>query len=279
MNIETLVRRLAQLTVPSTDDGAQFVRTDRLEQIRGDLDASAYRCLGDVPLAAIYFHRDYQPSRPTILISNHIDSVYGDYFCDAGETTIRGTFDNSACNAVAVELMLAELLPPQTLIAFTGDEEADSGGVDQTVYFLQDHPPVYENLEAVVALDLTEEAYERHHFTIENYFIERQNRDSLLQFARKRDFKRYLVDRLGNEPHFIKNAEPDESWQYDEHDLNCFTFCLPCRVLGSDMHDNDGVAIRRDSLIAYAKTFAQLAQAIDRDLAKREMRRHVGEQT
>lgn len=276
MNIGTLVRRLEQLTVPSADDGVRFVRTDRLDKIRGTLETSRYCRMGDVPLASIYRHRDYRFDRPTILISNHIDSAYENYFCAAEGSEIKGTFDNSACNAVAVEVMLAELLPPQALLAFTGDEEEDSAGVDQAVSVLQDRQSVYWNLELVVALDLTEESYGTQHFTIENYFIERQNQDSLLQFGKKRDLKKYLMDTLGQLPVFVKDAEPDESWQYDEHDLNCFTFCLPCRVLGSDMHDDDGVAVLKDSLVAYAQTLAWLIQAIDRDLAKRETDRQTG---
>ena len=277
MNLATLVRRLKRLTVPSADDGVRFVRTERLERIRSTLNGSLYCGMGDVPLALVYGHREYQPTRPTILISNHIDSVYENYFCNADGVEIKGTFDNSACNAIAVELMLAELLPTQALVAFTGDEEEDSAGVDHAVGFLQAHEAAFWNLEVVVALDLTEVSYGSQHFTIENYFIEHQNQKSLLQFKRKRNFKEHLVDMLGMTPFFVKDAEPDESWQYDEYDLNCFTFCLPCRVLASDMHDDDGVAVLRDSLIVYAETLARLTQAIDRDLAKRAIHRGTGD--
>ena len=67
-------------------------------------------------------------------------------------------------------------------------------------------------------------------------------------------------------PVFVKNAEADEAWQYDEYDLNCFSLCLPCRILGSDMHANTGVAISTDSLIGYMNALGQIAQAINMDL-------------
>jgi hypothetical protein len=273
MDRDALLLRVAELTVPCTDDGARFVQTDRLERIRAALAGSPFRCLGDLPLAAIYCHRSFQPARPTVLVSNHIDSVYRRYFCASQGTEIKGTLDNSACNAVAVELMLADVLPVQTLVAFTGDEEEDAAGVDQTLSFLQEHQSIFWNLEVVIVLDVTEEFYETEHFTVENYFIERENQGSYLRFGRRREFKQYLIDMLGRKPALVKDSEPDESWQYEDHDLNCFLFGLPCRLLGADMHDDDGLAVLQDSLAVYAETLVRLTHAIDRDLANRAVGR------
>lgn len=110
--------------------------------------------------------------------------------------------------------MLNGLFPSQVLVSFTGDEENDCAGVDQTIDFLQKEN-LFENLEIVIALDLTEEYFGLNHFTIENYFIEKEHGHTLLHFKGKRDLRNYLSTILES-PKFVENAEPDESWQYEE---------------------------------------------------------------
>lgn len=264
-NIYSLVD---ELTIPSADDGHQFTRTDRLLRIQSALKESDYILFGEMPLANVYSRREYSAEKPTVLISAHIDSLYGEYFTRQGEREIAGTFDNSACNAVALYLMLKQSLPTQVLVAFTGDEENDSVGADQTIQILQRREASFSKLELVITLDLTEESFACSHFTVENYFIERQNGDSLLRFARKRELKDYLTGILNNPP-CIKDAEPDESWQYDEYDLNCFTLCLPCRAMGEDMHDDCGVVIQTDSFLQYAEALKRVTTTICNDLANK----------
>jgi hypothetical protein len=259
--------RIAQLTVPSYDNGCQFIRTDRLVMIKNLLAESKYHCLAEKPLAKVYCHQDFGANRPTILISCHIDSVYNAFFSSVEEKELRGTFDNSACNAIIVEMMLCEILPEQVLVSFTGDEEEDCKGVDQTIDVL-DVYNIFDNLEVVIVLDLTEAKYEVADYTIENEFVEQENETSLLRFRYKRQFRDYLRDILDS-PIFINDEEPDESWQYDEYDLNCFSFCLPCRLLGADMHEDSGVALLQSSIEAYACALQILTQAINEDLANR----------
>ncbi len=43
--------RIFQLTVPSNDDGHNFIRTDRLDLIKEILKNSEYKCQADMPLA------------------------------------------------------------------------------------------------------------------------------------------------------------------------------------------------------------------------------------
>ncbi len=152
------------------------------------------------------------------------------------------------------------------MVAFTGDEENDSAGADQTIDILQRRDGPYHRLELVIILDITEEAYARAHFTVENYFIERRNERSLLKFERRRELKNHLKGIL-NDPPCVKKADPDESWQYDEYDVNCFTLCLPCKVLGEDMHDDLGVVIQADSFLRYAEALELLTVRICNDLA------------
>lgn len=266
-----LSTRIIQLTIPSSDDGEEFIRTDRLDLIRKTLEHSKYECFADLPLAKIYCHRDFRADKAIVLVSCHIDSLYSKFSATLKDGELRGTFDNSACNAIAVEGMLINLFPAQVLISFTGDEENDSKGVDQTIRSLQERA-VFANLEIIITLDLTEEHYQTCHFTIENYFVEQNNGNSLLRFLKKREIKTYLAEMIDS-PVFVKDAEPDESWQYDEYNLNCFSLCLPCRLLGHDMHSDIGVAISENSLDGYMNALKHLTHNIDRDLANKAFQR------
>jgi hypothetical protein len=259
-----ITKRIFQLTVPSADDGYKFIRTDRLDLILDILKGSEYECYGDMPLAKVYRHQNFQVKAPNILVSCHIDSLYNENFASLKDAELQGTFDNSACNGVLVEAMIHSLLPEQVLISFTGDEEHGSKGAVQTIKFLQKEG-AFDSLEMVIVLDITEEGYRRCHHTIENYFVEKGNVQSILQFRKKQHLKKYLTTFVDS-PVTIKNGDADEAWQYDEYDLNCFSLCLPCRLLGGDMHDDIGVAIRHKSLEKYSNSLQQLAHGIIRDL-------------
>jgi hypothetical protein len=259
---------MLELAVPCSDNGRHFVEVERLKLIEQMLSGSDYVRLGDLPLAKVYGHRRLVRGRAIILVSCHIDSLYDSYYAELNGAELRGTFDNSACNAILVEAMVSSRLPPEAIISFTGDEEDESRGADQTVDYL-DREGLFQNLEMVLTLDLTEEFFGPHHFSIENYFIETSTAGSVLHFDRKADLKRYLR-RFVETDAFLRDADPDESWQYDEHDLNCFSLCLPCRVLGRDMHARQGVAIRAESPPAYLGALSRLAQGVADDLAQCE---------
>ena len=224
--------------------------------------------MGNRPLAKVYGHKRLARSRSVILISCHIDSLYDSYYAEVKGAELWGTFDNSACNAILVEAMVTGLLPDQAVVSFTGDEEDESRGADQTIDYL-DREGLFQNLEMVLTLDLTEEFFGRTHFSIENCFIEQTATKSVLRFDRKAELKHYLRSFVETDA-FLRDADPDESWQYDEHDLNCFSLCLPCRVLGRDMHASQGVTIRAESPQAYLDALTRLAHGIAGDLAQRE---------
>ena len=246
-------------------------RTERLDLIKQVLRDSNYSCLADLPLAKVYSRKDFRADKPAILVSCHIDSVYGEYFTRLQGGELHGTFDNSACNALLIEAMFKTLLQAQVLVTFTGDEEKKSRGADRTIVFLQ-KVEVFQNLEMGITLDLTEEHFGLCHFTIENHSVEKRNRESLLKFGKKQDMVHYL-SAIIDSPVFVKNAEPDESWLYRVYDLNCFTLCLPCRLLGDDMHDDSGVAIKADSVTGYIEALRRLTQAIHEDLNRKAMSR------
>lgn len=265
MNMDGLFQQVENLTIPSTDDGCRFVRCDRLDKIATVLEGSRYALLDDRPLAYVYRHLEYDPAKPTLLVSNHIDSLYAHYFVNSSDDIIRGTMDNSACNAVAVYLMKQDLFPPQVLITFTGDEEYSSRGVNQTIEILRSHDSIFRNLELVISLDLTEESYGCSHYTIENYFIESEHNNALLSFSREQELRAYLSDILVA-PTFVEDGEADESWQYDEHDLNCFSLCLPCALLGTDMHQDCGVMVYRESFEEFATVLQEITFKVVNDL-------------
>jgi len=260
-----ITKRIFQLTVPSSDDGQKFIRTDRLDLIMGILTDSDYEIFGDMLLAKVYRHQDFHANAPNMLVSCHIDSLYSENFASLKDAELQGTFDNSVCNAVLVEAMINSLLPAQVLVSFTGDEEHASKGAVQTIELLQKEG-VFDSLEMVIVLDITEEGYRLCHHTIENYFVEKGNTQSILQFRKKRHLKQYLKTFVDS-PVTIKNGDEDEAWLYDEYDLNCFSLCLPCRLLGDDMHDDAGVAILQKSLKKYSHALQQFTQGINKDLA------------
>ncbi len=260
VNEEKLINRIQELTILCTDDGREFVRTDRLDITERLLAGTDYSPLATAPLARVYAHKDFQADRPMVLVSNHVDSIYYNHFTRVKRKKVEGTFDNSACNGIMVQLMLEGRLPAQVLVAFTGNEECQLRGVDQTVALLESKGLIGK-LEMVVSLDLTED-FPGEDFTVENCFVQKEIEHRLPRYRKKRHLKRHLRTLLPT-PRFVKGAEQDESWQYDEYDLNCFSLCLPCRLLGKDMHSDEGVAIKRRAITGYARALARLLQGLD----------------
>jgi len=250
---------ICRATVRCEDNGTVFTKTERLDWIRDQLGASVYSCYAELPLARIYAHRDFQAELPFVLVSCHVDSIYETYGCRCGQGSLWGTFDNSACNAIAVSCMLEDTLGAQVLVCFTGNEEYRSRGADQVMAFLH-KKELLDRLEMVLVLDLSEENFGQS-FSVENLFVRRHAAPGArLRLARKHELANYVEGVLGKS-RTIEEGDPDESWQYDEHDLNCLAFCLPCRVVGDDMHDNEGVEISVESVHEYAAALSTLSGA------------------
>ena len=267
MNTQHLVETVKELTIPCRDNRSLFTETQRIDYIDKALRSSCYVLIANSPpLARIYKHSRFSENRPFILISCHIDSVYGRHWCESRGAELLGTLDNSACNGVLLYCMINDLLSPQIVISFTGNEEDDSIGVDQTVTYLRDNG-LWDALEMVVTLDLTEEEF-GHPFTLENLFVKHNHGpDSALKFDRKKDLKDYIRSIVGMCT-VIMNGDPDESWQYGEYDLNAFSYCLPCRLLAGDMHDDRGVAVEIEALGKYAETLIMLTDAIGKSIER-----------
>jgi len=253
-----LTQLICELTLPCADNGRDFTRTDRIHRIRDLLRSTPYTCLGEKPLAQVWQHPGFVPALPLVLVSSHIDSLYTNYHASCDDGILLGTFDNSVTNAVILSLILENRLPQQVLVAFTGDEEDESRGADQVIDILQNAPPNAIHPEMVVVLDITEESYDSHSFTFENLFrASKESPSAQFRFEKKRDLAQFLRNLLApSDPVIIKEGEPDESWQYDEHDLNCFAFCLPCKTITGNIHDEEGVHVKESSAHQYANTLA-----------------------
>jgi hypothetical protein len=271
---------LKKVNAPSRDNGQCFVETERLNSIKRILADSVYTLLKDGGVSFIYQHKRRKENKPAVLVSCHIDSLYSKYHhSDYNSTETLGTFDNSICNAALLYLMIRDRLPPNVLIAFTGDEENDCRGAKETADHLRDiHGSVWNNLELVVVLDITSEGYAGCHFTIENYFIEKEPAESLrLRFYSKENFRDYLREKLSGyeDVKFVgAEADPDETWEYAKYDLNCFTFCFPARPhpeneemeAGYWMHNDLGMLIKGENKIKYSDALSSLLQGIVSDL-------------
>jgi hypothetical protein len=269
-----ICRLVDALTVESEDNGYEFTNHRRRNLIIEELDACKdYELWAEMNLSIIYRHNDFDETLPFSIISCHIDSIYDHYYSDtpkeelfngqemqvfsmesktakkdfqasSDDNEICGTYDNSVCNAILLDSLLNGGLPAQVLVSFTGDEEEGGKGADQTIEIIKEKK-LKKLLQFVCVMDITEESYRKHSLTIENIFINKKKRVI-------KNFPMSVFDKKSDLPVF-EEADPDESWQYDENNCNCFSFCLPCRVIGDDMHDDDGVAIKLESIYLYQK--------------------------
>ena len=74
-----------------------------------------------------------------------------------------------------------------------------------------------------------------------------------------------LLQASGTSCVFVHEAEPDETWEYskgsssDLPGIPCLSLCLP--VCGN-MHGDDGVLLRKSSVIPYEDILRKLANAV-----------------
>lgn len=266
---------LQQINVPCSDDGFRFLKRDRIAALHGCLAFSPYTCFTH-KLALLFIHHDFVPEAPSVLISSHIDALYKHYsVAEEDNERLLGTFDNSLCNAICVSLMREKRFPPNALIAFTGDEEEKSRGVDHVVALLQ-RKHIYQPLQCVVVTDVTAEYYACAHATLENFFFEsRPNKHSVLRFKTREHWQQYLAGVTKDLPflyHYRQSADPDETWQYNEYDINCVTLGLPCAppldTAHEDewMHHDRGFYVQRSAIVGYTSILQEISCRLVTDL-------------
>lgn len=261
---------LTQINVLNYDNGKKFTRTDRLDAICELLWNSSYRRINANGLFHLYSKVPLSElPDELIVISSHVDCQRQITKCfskDYDDDLMQGTFDNSLTNAMTVSLMLEDALAMNVVVAFTGDEEEDStGAADVAAFFRNLHKKI-----KVIVLDVTDMGWrEGCAFTIENNFWSDTTGKVVSRLSAESGYPWRLVPSDPYEiPAYIPNkyvigqeAEPDESWEYDEHKVECFSLCIPTK---GEMHSDDGVLVRKDSLAPYMKILSLLCSEVQR---------------
>ena len=236
---------LQAVTVDCKDNGECFTVTDRVAAVECIVEKTDYKLISRQPLALLYAKRPLREGDRVLLISSHIDCVYGSSFCNDEGECMCGTFDNSFGNAAVLWNMVHDRLPDNAVVAFTGDEERDSHGALQTVEALAG---MGVEVSMVLVLDVTNVGWESGTlFTLENDL----GIDILTGYNIISSLEQY-----GGRFAFKHNAEPDESWDYADCGIPCFTLCVP---VGGELHSDAGVLLRKESALEYCNVLAHLA--------------------
>ena len=236
---------LQTVTVGCKDNGKCFTVTDRVAVIEQMLEQTDYKLIGRQPLALLYAKREVREGDRVLLISSHIDCVYGSCFCNDEDDCMRGTFDNSFTNAALLWNMLQDRLPDNVVVAFTGDEEKDSQGAVQTVVALGQ---MGCEVATALVLDVTNEGWESGAlFTLENDL----GIDILTGYNIISSLEQY-----GGRFAFKHNALPDESWDYADYGIPSLSLCVP---VGGELHGDAGVLLRKESVLEYCNVLSLLS--------------------
>ncbi len=242
---------LKAVTVDCKDNQREFTVRDRIDVIESLLKGSPYQLVNKGKLCLIYAKQPVA-NKPIVLISSHIDCVYDRLFCEEQENGIlRGTFDNSLTNCCVLYDMITNKLGDNVVVAFTGDEEEDSNGAIEVMRIFKRQGT---RIKFCIVLDVTEEGWnEKCPFTIENDLgVDIETAYKIIR----------TVKEWESNYGFVHDAEPDESWDYDENDIPCLTLCCPIK---GDMHSNAGCLARKESLPVYSEAIVRLSNAISQD--------------
>ena len=239
---------LQQVTCDCKDDGHTFQVTDRIDFIKHYLADTSYQLLAHEDLFLLYGKCEPTPDSRIILISSHIDCVYNQCFCREESEYYLGTFDNSFTNAALLHEMKAGTLADNIFIAFTGDEEKDSGGaIAVNVYLTR----LSCRIQFAIVLDVTRAGWDNHRlFAIEN--------DLCIDLMTAHQIVELLKPYRAN-CEYLHLAEPDETWDYADYGISTLTLSAP---VSGDMHDDEGVYIRKDTYPLYRKVLVALANGL-----------------
>jgi hypothetical protein len=256
---------LRQIMLPNKDNGLYFTNTQRLEKINALLWYSKYKRVNADGLFALYSVKPICEIKSPILISSHIDCVMNSFFTkENDEKTIIGTYDNCITNAAVLTLMLGGKLRDDVIVAFTGDEERDSKGAMQLCAYLRKNKI---NPLVTIVLDVTDMGWNEADFTVENNFWLDPLGQKIIGAASSLDAMwKFVPSDLDDIPNYIpsrnvilEEAEADESWEYDEEELECFSLCIPVR---GDMHSESGVLAKKSSCLKYVNALKAIANGL-----------------
>lgn len=193
-----------------------------------------------------------------------------------------GIFDNAITNAACVYLMKYLELPENVVFVFTGDEEHSMAGASLVCDYLKNKNKTFHT----VVLDVTGSGFkEKADFTVENDFVYLKDKkwiECIIESIKDLEFKwkfipadsnqkednpdddiksKHIIgmiskENLCYEDSEIEEAMCDETYEYDEGDISCFSFCLPCDAY--DMHAQEGFGIRRKSYYRYIEVLYRI---------------------
>lgn len=277
---------------PSKDNGYKTTDRERREAIVEFVAAHCpqYELLHDGLISLIFKHKDLEPAlergERLLVVSSHMDEVYTVpcFHVDHDASTHpknhlglseawRGTFDNSATNTAALHAMHTGSLPPSALVAFEGNEEGGmddddtdiSGvGVYEVMTICKHYEPKWGPISLVVVLDVTPYMGGQAHFTLENYFVGRQD-PRRLSFKDKRALIEEALRALPGTPNIHDDhpeAGEDSSWSYDEHKVNVISLCMPVMFVGrrQDFEDSNGQIIFKATFPAFTEALVTLTR-------------------
>lgn len=254
---------LKSISLPSYDNGSYFTEKARLNAIKSIAKETAYRELVEEDLFLLFSKRPIDElGEHIVVLSTHTDAVANitRFFAEKKDSgTLHGTFDNTITNTAALSLMIDGTLRDNVLIAFTGDEENESRGAKALGNYLK----AKGKSPFVIVLDVTNVGYGKVSFTVENklyHSVESHNaiRSALADIALPYRFVAYNPNdipeyvKLGyverNSDGGIYEALCDESWEYGDCNIECFSLCIP---VNGEMHDNSGLDLRLQDFQIY----------------------------
>ena len=263
--LDSILSVLKRVSVLNRDNGLSFTNTNRLDVIAGMLSGSKYHRMEADGLFHMYGLKPVNEIKgPVLIVSSHVDCErhITRCFCEQSDPDILlGTFDNSITNAAILYLMLSGSLPDHVLIAFTGDEEETGKGCKDVIRFIKKNKLDVQN---IFVLDVTEEGWNNNaDFTIENDFWDEEFEKRIVELVKKTGYRwNYVPGELDEIPDFIPKefiikteAYEDESWEYDEEELPCFSFCLPTK---GEMHCDEGILARVTSFQRYTEVLGRM---------------------
>ena len=258
-----LVKSLAKVNY---DNRTEFVRRDRLDAIANALEGTNWKKVNDTGLFELYAQNGVLPPK-AVVISTHADCVDAITQCFANQQEggyWLGTFDNLITNAMAVYLMKNGNLHSDVIVAFTGDEEHGSNGAAEVADYL-----IARGCKiSTIVLDVTGMGWdEGAYFSVENNFWDDAFGETVIGAAKTAECPWSFVPSDVNAiPAYVPaqtvihfDAQPDESWRYDEMGIRCFSYCIPTQ---GDMHTNEGILVRETSVKAYTDMLGKIANAL-----------------
>ncbi len=257
---------LNAVCVINKDNGRKFMKTERIDAITSLLWNSKYRRVNPDGLFILYAAKPLSElaGDEVTIVSSHIDCEEDITRCFSRQEPngmLKGTYDNAITNAAITYLMMTNALPDNTLVAFTGDEEINSGGAEDLISFLRKRGI---KVRHIFVLDVTDMGWdEGADFTVENDFWNgdcgRDIIESVLSLNRS---WRFVPSDIDDIPDFVPKrfliddqADEDESDTFGEHEIDCCSFCLPVK---GEMHSNRGVLARESSFYNYTDALAKV---------------------